>query len=102
MGSGGLKTLPSDKVSHHQFLHIFSCGGHSSEPFVCLLLWGLSICSCRCFFFVDASVIYHSFASLALSWGPVLLSVVWFVPRVLRTIATEMSLFVAGITLNFM
>src|SRR6266702_1822479 len=102
MGSGVLKTLSSDKISHHQFLHVFSGGGHSSKPFVCLLLWGLGICLCRRhFFFIDAPVIHNGFASLALSWGPVSLIVVWFVPCVLGAIATQMSLLVAGVTLNF-
>src|SRR6266702_8010401 len=103
MGSGALKTLSSDKIPHHQFLYVFSCGSHSSKPFVRLLLWRLSIGSCRCylFFFSDASVIHYGFAPLGLSQGPVPLSVIWSVPRMLGTIATQMSLFMASVTLNF-
>src|SRR6266702_1603463 len=102
MGSGVLKTLSSDKVSHHQFLHVFSCGGHSPKPFVCLLLWGLGIRSCRgYFFFINTPIIHDGFASLALSWGPVSLVAVRFVPRVLGAIATQVPLFMTGVTLNF-
>src|SRR6266702_886375 len=103
MGSGILKTLSSDEVPHHQFLYVFSRGGHPSEPCVCLLLWGLSVSSCHYYwlFITDASVIDHGFTSLTLSWGPTSLSGVWFIPRMLGTIATQMSLFVASITLNF-
>src|SRR6266702_4713887 len=102
MGSGVLKALSSDKISHYQFLYVFSSGGHPSKPLICLLLWSLGICSCRCYFFVvDTSVIYDGFASLARSRGSISLVVVRPVPRMLGAIATQMSLFVAGVTLNF-
>ena len=103
MGSGVLKTLSSDEISHHQFLHVFSCGGHSSKPFVCLLLWGLNGRSrYRRFLFAYASIIDYCFASLTGTWSPVALPFsAWLIPRVLGTIATQMSLFMARVTLNF-
>src|SRR6266702_342664 len=103
MGSGVLKTLSSDKVSYYQLLYVFPCSGHSSKPCIGLLLWGLSICSCCHYllFVASASVINYCFASLALAWGPVSLVITWFVPRMLRAVAAQVSLFVTGITLNF-
>src|SRR6266702_3259623 len=103
MGSGVLKTLSSNEVPHHQFLYVFSRGGHPSEPCVRLLLWGLSVSSCRYYwlFIADASVVDHRFMSLTRSWGPASLGIVWSVPCMLGAIATQMSLFVASITLNF-
>src|SRR6266702_553792 len=103
MGSGALKTLLSDKISHDQFLYLFSCGSHSSEPCIGLLLRGLSVSSCRYYWFLvaDASVIDHCFTPLSRSWGPVSSSIIWSVPRVLGAVAAQMSLLVTGITLNF-
>ncbi|SRR6266702_2848217 len=102
MGSGILKILPPNKVSHNQFLYIFFHCGYSLEPCVGLLLWSLSIGPCPyCLFFVtNASIIDYRIASLAGSWRPILL-VVGPVPCVLGTVATQMSPFVTGVTLNF-
>src|SRR6266702_5523333 len=102
MGSGVLKTLSPYKVSHHQFLYVFSCCCYPSKPRISLLLWGLSICSCdrRLFFLAYTSVVYYCFAPLAGAWGPAS-GLVWFVPCMLRAIATQMSLLVTCVALNF-
>jgi len=102
MGSGALKTLSSDEVPHHQFLYVFSRGGHSSKPCVSLLLWGLSVCPRRYywFFVTNTPIVNHRLTSLTSTWGPTLLGVAWFVPRMLGAVATQMSLFVAGVTLS--
>jgi len=103
MGSGILKTLSSNKVSHHQFLHVFSHSGHSSKPRIGLLLWGLIVWSFshRLFIIANASVVNHRFSSLTGMQGPVALVVVGSIPGMLRAVATQVSLFVTGITLNF-
>src|SRR6266702_5360798 len=56
---------------------------------------------CYYFLVANASVINHSFTSLALMRSPVSLIVVWFVPRMLGAVATQMSLFVTSVALNF-
>jgi len=90
MGSGILKTLLSNKVPHDELLYFFSCTGHPSKPCIGLLLGCLSVCYEHCVIFDDASVICYCFASLTS-----------LVPCVLGAVATEMSLFVTGIALNF-
>ncbi len=89
MGSGVLKTLSPDEVSHYQLLYIFSCSGYSSEPHVGLLLWSLSIGLCRhyLFFITDASVVDYRVASLAGTWGPISL-IAGFIPHMLGAVAT--------------
>src|SRR6266702_2782946 len=105
MGSGVLKILSSYKVSEDQFLYVFSCGGHSSEPRICLLLWRLSYCLCGDnLVSIDAPVVYHRVTSLAGSLDPVLtigLVVIALTPCVLGTVTTKMSFFMARIALNF-
>ncbi len=76
MGSGVLKTLPSYKVSHNEFLYIFSHGGHASEPHVCLLLWHLSVSDRYLVFVKDTSVVYYCLPSLTLSLVPYVLGTV--------------------------
>ncbi len=102
MGSGVLKTLSSDKVPYYQFLYVFSCRSYSSKPCIGLLLQSLGVRSChRDFLITDASVVDDGIVSSAEVRGPVAL-VVRFVPRVLGAVATQMSLFMARVTLNFM
>src|SRR6266702_8520772 len=102
MGSGVLKTLSSYKVSEDQFLDVFSCGGHSPKPRICLLLWRLGVCSSSDDFVpINTSVVYHHLASLAGSLDPVLSVVLAVViPRMLGTVATKMSLFMTRVTRN--
>src|SRR6266702_1524494 len=104
MGSGILKTLPSNEVPYDQFLYVFSHGSHSTEPCVCLLLWGLSGGSCNegLFLIAGTSIVDYRVMSLTLIWVlPVLPLLVGCVPGVLRAVATQMSLFATGIALNF-
>src|SRR6266702_2453178 len=105
MGSGVLKTLPSYKVSKDQFLDFFSHSSHSVEPRIGLLLRRLSVClGSDDFVSVDASIVDYCLASLARTWDPisvVALAVVVLVPHMLWTVVTEMSFFVACVTLNF-
>ncbi len=89
MGSGILKTLPSNEVSYHEFLYFLSGTSHSSKPGIGLLLGHLSTCHQHLVVFNDASVIHYHFVSLT----PL-------VPGVLGAVATEVSFFVTGITLN--
>src|SRR6266702_985254 len=100
MGSGVLKTLLSDKVAKDQFLYVFSCRGHSSEPCVGLLLRCLRT-SGDDFFIHHTSVIDDCLTRLTQARGPIRLRVSSNVPRMLGTVATQMSLFMAGVTLNF-
>src|SRR6266702_7482509 len=100
MGSGALKTLLSNKVSKNQFLYVVSCGSYSPEPCIGLLLRCLRMSGND--FFVDyASVVDDCFSPLAWAWDPIRLVASWGIPRMLGTIATQMSLFMTGVTLNF-
>ncbi len=102
MGSGTLKTLLSNEVPHYYLLYIFAGGGHPSKPCIGLLLQSLGVCSCRDYFFItNAPIINYRFMSLALTRGPISLVVTWPIPSMLGAVATEMSLFVTGVTLNF-
>src|SRR6266702_6451430 len=83
--------------------YVFPCSGHPSKPHIGLLLRGLSVCSCCHYLLLVAntSVINYCFTSLALTWSPVSLIVTWSIPCMLRAVAAQVSLFVTGITLNF-
>src|SRR6266702_1037159 len=100
MGLGVLKTLLSDKVSKDQFLYVFSRRGYSSKPCVGLLLRCLRT-SGDDFFIHHTSVVDDCFTRLTRAWGPIRLRVSLSVPRMLGTVATQMSLFMASVTLNF-
>ncbi len=100
MGSGALKTLLSYKVSKDQFLYIFPRSSHSPKPCVGLLLWRLRTSDGN--LFIDYTpVIDDCFTSLTRTWGPTWLIVPSSVPRMLGAVATQMSLFMTGVTLNF-
>ena len=93
MGLGSLKILLPQEISHDKILDFFSFIGNSPQPGISQLLGGLCHVSGTddLFFFNYALVVHYCFSPPA--------SV--FVPSMLQAIATEVSLLMAGIALNF-
>ncbi len=101
MGLGSLKILSPQEVPHYKVLNFLLFIRHSSEPGIHFLLWGLRQASCHAdrFFAYNTSIVDYGFSPFTARIPCV--SALLPIPCMLGAVVTNMSLFMAGVTLNF-